>query len=81
MTLERKKLNVTDRVTGKLQGERMELFMENEPIGFLNLDGTKPSFALQNGFELDGNQIFKMTDVVSDPDKKYVDCDYENGWC
>jgi hypothetical protein len=80
MVLERKKLDITDRVVGKLNKDQMDLFVEEQPIGRMLLANQGNQFELNPGYEHVENRIYHYTEVTSQPDQKYVDCD-ENGWC
>ncbi|MCA1031592.1 YusG family protein [Bacillus timonensis] len=81
MVLENKRLDITDRVVGKLCESGMDLYVEEEPIGKFITSEEGNRFELKNGYEQDQYRIFKYADVTVGPDAKYVDCDYENGWC
>ncbi len=81
MMLEKKRLDITDRVVAKLGNNQMDLFVENESIGYMTMTGQGNQFELKNGYEADQNKIYQYVDVTTGPDQKYVDCDDENGWC
>lgn len=81
MTLDNKKLDITDRVNGKLTDQGFELFVEHESIGQVMFTEHGNQFSLKNGYEQEGSKIFQQVQVPSEKDAKYVDCDYENGWC
>lgn len=38
-------------------------------------------YELKSGFTYENEKFYKTADVVSGDDQKYVDCDYESGWC
>jgi hypothetical protein len=80
MVLERKKLDITDRVVGKLSQSQMDLFVEEQAIGRMLLSDQGNRFELKAGYEQADNRIYQFADVTSEPDQKYVDCE-ENGWC
>lgn len=81
MTLENKRLDITDRVNGKLTEQGFELFVERESIGQVLFTEQGNQYNLKNGYEQEGSKIFQQVQVPSEKDGKYVDCDYENGWC
>lgn len=79
--LERKKLDITDRVVGKLNEEAIDLYVEEQPIGKVLFTRQGKQYELKAGYEHEGNSIYQYTDVTTGPDQKYTDCDDENGWC
>lgn len=81
MMLERKKLDITDRVVGKLNENQMDLFVEEQPIGKMLFTNQGNQFELKSGYEQENNKIFQYADVTTGADQKYTDCDEENGWC
>jgi hypothetical protein len=81
MVLEKKRIEITDRVIGKLGNGEIRLFEENEQIGRLILNQNQNIFELKNGYEEEQNKIYKYAAITTSPDKKYVDCDSESGWC
>jgi hypothetical protein len=82
MVLENKRLDITDRVTAKFgNDDQMDLFVENKQIGRMSYSSEGKKFELNPGFESEQSRIYQYTDVTTDPDQKYVDCDEENGWC
>ncbi|MCA1065005.1 YusG family protein [Rossellomorea sp. AcN35-11] len=78
MVLEPKKMDVTNRVTGKLKDGEVELFLDNQPIGrmALPLDGLK----MEPNFEAKENKIYQSYTSTEGHDARYTDCD-EGGWC
>ncbi|KMJ58870.1 hypothetical protein AB685_07275 [Bacillus sp. LL01] len=81
MTLDNKRLDITDRVNGKLTDQGFELYVEHESIGQVTFTEQGNQYRLRNGYEQEGSKIFQQVQVPSEKDAKYVDCDYENGWC
>ncbi|MEA3320372.1 MAG: YusG family protein [Bacillota bacterium] len=81
MTLDNKRLDITDRVNGKLTKQGFELYVESESIGQVTFTEQGNQYSLKNGYEQEGSKIFQQVQVPSEKDAKYVDCDYENGWC
>ncbi|WP_449537464.1 YusG family protein [Ferdinandcohnia sp. Marseille-Q9671] len=81
MVLKHTRIDVTDRVVGKIGNEEMNLFVEKEPIGKIRFTTQGAQYELKQGYEQEANKIFTYADVPTNPDMKYVDCDDENGWC
>lgn len=81
MTLYNKRLDITDRVVGKMSEQGFNLFVEKEPIGQLTFTEQGNQYSLKNGYEMEGSRIYQQVQVPSENDAKYVDCDDENGWC
>lgn len=78
MTIQKQRLDVTDRVVGKFGDGQLNLYLEKEKIGQMVSEN---NYELKTGYEFTDNRFYQMADVVTGPDQKYVDCDYENGWC
>ena len=79
MSLTQKKVDVTDRVVGKLKNGEIELFLEKSPIGKIKLpEGIE--IELEHHFEGDQQKIFQNVSVPDKADPRYTDCD-EGGWC
>ena len=78
MVLEPKKLDVTNRVTGKLKNGEVELYLDNQPIGkmALPLEG----LTMEPNFEAKENKIYQSYTSTEGHDARYTDCD-EGGWC
>ncbi|WP_078544149.1 YusG family protein [Litchfieldia alkalitelluris] len=81
MVLEKRRLDITDRVVGKIGQNQVDLFLENEPIGRMVTTRQGNEYELNNGFEEEESKIYQFVDITTGPDQKYVDCDDENGWC
>ncbi|WP_409271192.1 YusG family protein [Neobacillus sp. SCS-31] len=79
MTLNVKKLDITDRVVGKLKNGEIKLYLENEPIGRIMLEG-EVDFELDRRFDVDQQRIFQHITFTEYPDAKYTDCQ-DGGWC
>jgi hypothetical protein len=77
--LKQQKIDVTDRVVGKLKNGEIELFLENESIGKIKLD-EHITPELDHHFEADQQKIYQHVTVTEGQDAKYTDCD-EGGWC
>jgi hypothetical protein len=75
--LREEKLDVTDRVVGKLKNGEVELLLEDTPIGKINKEF---QFELDHHFETDQQRIFQNVTVTEGKDARYTDCD-EGGWC
>ncbi|WP_342432872.1 YusG family protein [Neobacillus sp. FSL H8-0543] len=80
MTLNHQKIDVTDRVIGKLKNGEIELFFENTSIGKIQMPGNDMSFQLDHHFEVDQRKIYQNVTVTEQPEPKYTDCD-DGGWC
>ncbi|WP_210365239.1 YusG family protein [Bacillus sp. REN3] len=79
MTLKQQKLDVTERVTGKLEKGGIQLYLENEPIGKISLpEGTQ--LDLEHHFESQQNRIYQHISIPDQSEPRYTDCD-EGGWC
>ncbi|HWO94895.1 MAG TPA: YusG family protein [Bacillus sp. (in: firmicutes)] len=78
---EKKKLDVTDRVTAKFHHEGMDLYVEKQPIGRAVIGETGYKYELEPGFEHEQYKFYQYVDVPSKIDEKYTDCDSEKGWC
>ncbi|MGD6848679.1 YusG family protein [Rossellomorea aquimaris] len=78
MVLEPRKLDVTNRVTGKLKDGEVELYLDNQPIGrmALPLDG----ITMEPNFEAKENKIYQSYTSTEGDQARYTDCD-EGGWC
>ncbi|MFD2445060.1 YusG family protein [Bacillus sp. CGMCC 1.16607] len=79
MGLKQQKIDVTDRVTGKIKNGDLELFLENELIGKVKLP-LNFQYDLEHHFEAENQKIYQHITVTDQPDAKYTDCD-DGGWC
>ncbi|WP_053367618.1 YusG family protein [Bacillus sp. FJAT-27245] len=79
MTLDLKKLDITDRVVGKLKNGEIKLYLENEPIGRIKLTG-EADFELDKRFDVDQQRIFQHITITQNPHAQYTDCQ-DGGWC
>ncbi|WP_442596011.1 YusG family protein [Neobacillus sp. D3-1R] len=80
MTLQPQRMDITDRVVGKIKNGKIELYVENEPIGKVTLpEGSQ--FELNHHYEMDQQQrIYQHYTSTTQPEARYTDCD-EGGWC
>ncbi|QIZ68862.1 YusG family protein [Geobacillus subterraneus] len=78
MALQRTRIDITDRVIGKLNGRSLDLYEEGELIGRFPLPAAAQ---LKNGYTEQNGKIYKDVTATVEPDQKYVDCDGEAGWC
>lgn len=79
MTLKQHKLEITDRVVGKLENGQIQLYVENEKIGNIELpEGYK--IHLEHHYETDQQKIYQNVTSTEGQDARYTDCD-EGGWC
>ncbi|QNG60552.1 YusG family protein [Metabacillus idriensis] len=81
MSFEKKRLNITDQVTGRFSEGQLNLFFEKDQIGTMSFGQDGNQMSLKNGYEEEDHSFFRYADTLSDNDEKYVDCDEENGWC
>ncbi|MFE8702310.1 YusG family protein [Cytobacillus sp. FJAT-54145] len=79
MSLKQQKIDVTDRVVGKLKNGEIELFLENERIGKMTIP-TGCQIELDHHFEGNQEKIYQHVTAPTDPEPRYTDCD-EGGWC
>ncbi|OCA87632.1 hypothetical protein A8F94_07175 [Bacillus sp. FJAT-27225] len=79
MALKEQKIDITDRVVGKLKDGEIKLYLEKEEIGRIILSG-KAEFELDKRFEVNEQRILQPVTVLGGPDEKYTDCD-QLGWC
>ena len=79
MTLNQKKIDVTDRVVGKIHNGEIELFLENSSIGKITLPENL-TYQLEHHFEADQQKIYQHVTLTEQPNAKYTDCD-DGGWC
>jgi hypothetical protein len=80
MTLNQQKLDITDRIVGKLKNGSIELYLENESIGKITLP-KESQIEMSHHYEIDHQQrIYQHYTSTNQPDAKYTDCD-EGGWC
>ena len=79
MTLKQQKMDITDRVTGKLENGEIQLFLENESIGKIKLpEGVE--LEPEHHYESQQNRIYQHVSVPDQSEPRYTDCD-EGGWC
>lgn len=77
MALQSTRIDITDRVTGKLNGRSLDLYEEGELIGRLPLPAA--GVQLKNGYTEQNGKIYKDVTATVEPDQKYVDCDGGGG--
>jgi hypothetical protein len=78
MTLEPKKLDVTERVTGKLKNGSLELYLDNQPVGRMTVP--LKGITMEPNFEANEDKIFQHYTATEGSEARYTDCD-EGGWC
>jgi hypothetical protein len=79
MALNQQKIDITDRVTGKLENGQIQLYLENESIGNIELpEGIQ--MKLEHHYEAEQNKIYQHVSVPDQSEQRYTDCD-EGGWC
>lgn len=79
MTLQQQKIDITDRVVGRLKDGAIELFLENERIGKITIPSGS-EIQLEHHFEGEKDRIYQYISATTGPDARYTDCD-EGGWC
>ena len=79
MTLKQQKMDITDRVTGKLENGEIQLYLENESIGKIRLP-EDAQLELGHHYESEQNRIYQHVSVPDQSEARYTDCD-EGGWC
>lgn len=79
MVLKQQKIDVTDRVVGKLKNGEIELFLENEKIGKMTIPSGS-ELQLEHHFEGSEDKIYQHITTTGGSDVRYTDCD-EGGWC
>lgn len=79
MVLNQQKIDITERVVGKLRNGELELYLENEKIGKITIP-TDSQLQLEHHFEGDLDRIYQHVTTTNGPDIRYTDCD-EGGWC
>ncbi|OLS34588.1 YusG family protein [Bacillus sp. MRMR6] len=80
MSLKKQKIDVTDRVIGKMKNGEIELYLENTPIGKITIPNNDMEVQLDHHFEVEQKKIYQHVTVTEQPDAKYTDCD-DGGWC
>ncbi|KON86440.1 hypothetical protein AF332_06125 [Sporosarcina globispora] len=79
MTLNQQKIDITNQIVGKLNNNQIDLYLENEKIGQINMPEGTP-FNLTHHFEADHQKIYQNVSVPAKTQERYTDCD-EGGWC
>jgi hypothetical protein len=79
MTLKQQRIDVTDRVIGKMKNGEMELYLDNTPIGKMKISD-QMQVELEHQFEVEQQKIYQHVTTTENPDAKYTDCD-DGGWC
>lgn len=76
----RKKVDITDKVIGKMNGQLMTLYVNNRVIGSMNLNEAAPLFHLKEEYGLeDGNRIYQIQEEGVQKEYYVEGCDL--GWC
>jgi hypothetical protein len=79
MTLKQQRIDVTDRVIGKMKNGEMELYLDNTPIGKMKITDHM-QVELSHQFEVEQQKIYQQVTTTEGQDAKYTDCD-DGGWC
>jgi hypothetical protein len=78
--LQPKKLDVTQHVTGRLQGSQLHLFLDEQLVGKMDISNSVENIQMEPNFETLGNKIIQNYMAPDESDARYTDCD-EGGWC
>lgn len=81
MAFEKKRLEITDRVTGRFLEGQLHLYANDEQIGRMTSGPNGSQVELKEGYEHESNRFYQMADTTTGQTQQYVDCDDENGWC
>ncbi|MGO4888895.1 DUF2553 family protein [Anaerobacillus sp. MEB173] len=73
------KLDVTDRIQGKLCNGNIVLYYNEDEIGEINLSSGLAKYELSEEFQLENNKIYLNQDVEKINNQDTEDCDL--GWC
>jgi len=79
MTLKQQRVDVTDRVVGKMKNGEMELLLDRMPIGKMKLSDHM-QVELDHHFQVEQQKIYQHVTTTETLDVKYTDCD-DGGWC
>ncbi|WML47047.1 YusG family protein [Neobacillus sp. PS3-34] len=74
-----KKIDVTDRVVGKIKDGEIELLLENSIIGRIKMPENL-QYELEHHYEADQQKIYQNVTVSEGKDARYTDCG-DGGWC
>lgn len=78
---EKKKIDVTSKVEGKLDSDgKMNLFLDETKVGRIVMTDQGNHYEMAEGFEFDREKIYKYEEDNIEYTKKYVD-DCDMGWC
>ncbi|MCP3740563.1 DUF2553 family protein [Rossellomorea sp. BNER] len=80
MTLESKKLNVTERIVGKIKNGELQFYLDQELVGRMPLNTSEQNVQMEPNFELNGNEFVQNYMSPNQNESRYTDCD-EGGWC
>jgi hypothetical protein len=72
------KVDVTDRVYGKLNQGQMNLYLDKDVIGSFVPSSSGNEYNLNTGYTQENDRIIQIQDTTKTTEK-YVDC--EQGWC
>ncbi|RIW38895.1 DUF2553 family protein [Bacillus salacetis] len=78
--LKPKKLDVTQRVNGKLVEGQLHLYLDDQLVGKMDIPDSAENLQLEPNFEASGNKIIQNYMTPDDAEPRYTDCD-EGGWC
>ncbi|TYR80041.1 DUF2553 family protein [Priestia megaterium] len=78
---ERKRIDVTDRVTARFHNDGMKLYIDKQPIGEVEYSPAGNQYRLEAGYTKEQNKFYQYADVQTGKQQQYTDCDSEQGWC
>lgn len=73
------KLDVTERIHGKLKDGNMILYLDDEQVGEIQMASGTANYQLSQKFELNNNKIYLKQDEKKLEEQDTDDCDL--GWC
>ncbi|KUP05262.1 hypothetical protein Q73_12275 [Bacillus coahuilensis m2-6] len=77
--LKHQKLDITERIVGRLKDTGVDLYLDNQLIGHVELPNGF-QVELQPNYEQEATRVFQHFMAPDDAEPRYTDCD-EGGWC
>jgi hypothetical protein len=75
----KEKIDITQKVHGKIDGENMSLYLDKDKIGQIVFTNQGNLYEMAEGFEFEKDKIFKQDKKPKYTEKYVDDCDL--GWC
>lgn len=72
------KINITRRVTGKMEEGNIVFYHQNQPIGKMSLSGDG-GLEMNDGYIIENNSIYSYHELPTHPESYAHNCDM--GWC